>query len=315
MHIPDNYLSPSTCALVTAAMVPVWVKCVKKVKEEIPKESLPMVSIGASFSFLLMMFNVPLPGGTTGHAVGATLLAVLLGPYAAALALTVALFIQAIVFGDGGIISFGVNAFNMAFIMPFAGYYLFNLIKKLFKNENISLFIASYISINLAALFASIQLGIQPLLFKDSMGLPLYNPYSISISVPAMVIPHLLAAGIVEGIFTVLIYSYVRKVSFKDIYSKEIKFKPLYGLIAILAVLSPLGLLAQGTAWGEWGIDEIKGLTGYIPKGMEKGFSFSSPIPDYAVGNIAPIIGYILSAAAGIAILVIIFKVFQTQKD
>jgi cobalt/nickel transport system permease protein len=315
MHIPDNYLSPSTCAVVTAVMVPVWAKCIKKVKEEIPKESLPMLSIGASFSFLLMMFNVPLPGGTTGHAVGATLLAVLIGPYAAALALTVALFIQAIIFGDGGIISFGVNAFNMAFIMPFAGYYIYNLIKKLFKNEKISLFIASYISINLAALFASIELGIQPLLFKDSMGLPLYNPYPLSISVPAMVIPHLLVAGIVEGAFTVLIYSYVRKVSFKDIYSREIKFKPLYILIAVLAVLSPIGLLASGSAWGEWGIDEIKKLTGYIPRGMGKGFSFSSPLPNYAVGNISPVIGYILSAAAGIAILIIIFKIFLTQRD
>lgn len=315
MHIPDNYLSPSTCAVFTAAMIPVWVKCVKKVKEEIPKENIPMVSIGASFSFLLMMFNVPLPGGTTGHAVGATLLSVLLGPYAASLSITAALFIQALVFGDGGILSFGANAFNMAFVMPFAGFYLFNLIRKLIKNDKISLFISSYLAINIAAFFAAIEFGIQPLLFKDSMGVPLYNPYPLSISIPAMLIPHLLVAGIVEGAFTVLIYSYVRKVSFKDIYSKEIKFKPLYILIGVLAVLTPIGLLAPGTAWGEWGLDGIKELTGYIPKGMGKGFSFSVPMPDYTVGNIAPAAGYILSAAAGIAILIIAVKVFKSQRD
>ena len=74
MHIPENYLSPSTCAVMAAAMVPVWTYSVKKVKEEIPKVKMPLLGIGAAFSFLGMMFNIPLPGGTTGHAVGGTLI-------------------------------------------------------------------------------------------------------------------------------------------------------------------------------------------------------------------------------------------------
>jgi cobalt/nickel transport system permease protein len=84
-----------------AAMAPVWIRIVKKVKEEIPKEKIPLLGVGAAFSFLLMMFNIPLLGGTTGHAVGGTLLAILLGPYAACISVTVALFIQALLFGDG----------------------------------------------------------------------------------------------------------------------------------------------------------------------------------------------------------------------
>ena len=79
MHIPENYLSPSTCAVMAAAMVPVWTYSVKKVKEEIPKVKMPLLGIGAAFSFLGMMFNIPLPGGTTGHAVGGTLIAILTG--------------------------------------------------------------------------------------------------------------------------------------------------------------------------------------------------------------------------------------------
>ena len=73
MHIPENYLSPSTCAVMTAAMLPVWTYSIKKVKAEIPKVKMPLLGIGAAFSFLGMMFNIPLPGGTTGHAVGGTL--------------------------------------------------------------------------------------------------------------------------------------------------------------------------------------------------------------------------------------------------
>ena len=65
-----------------------------------------------------MMFNIPLPGGTTGHAVGGTLIAILFGPYAACLAVSVALLIQALFFGDGGILAFGANCFNMASSCP-----------------------------------------------------------------------------------------------------------------------------------------------------------------------------------------------------
>ena len=111
MHIPENYLSPSTCAVMTAAMVPVWTYSIKKVKAEIPKVKMPLLGIGAAFSFLGMMFNIPLPGGTTGHAVGGTLIAILTGsPSAGCIAVTIALLIQALLFGDGGILAFGANS-------------------------------------------------------------------------------------------------------------------------------------------------------------------------------------------------------------
>ena len=129
MHIPENYLSPSTCAVMTAAMVPVWTYSVKKVKEEIPKVKMPLLGIGAAFSFLGMMFNIPLPGGTTGHAVGGTLIAILTGsPSAGCIAVTISLLIQALLFGDGGILAFGANCFNMAFILPFLGFAIYKLI-------------------------------------------------------------------------------------------------------------------------------------------------------------------------------------------
>ena len=124
MHIPDNYLSPATYVVMGAAMVPVWAIAVKRVKKEMTSDKMPMLGIGAAFSFLIMMFNVPLLGGTTGHAVGGTLLAILLGPYAACISITVALLIQALLFGDGGILTFGANCFNMAFILPFLGYFI-----------------------------------------------------------------------------------------------------------------------------------------------------------------------------------------------
>ena len=131
MHIPENYLSPSTCAVMTAAMLPVWGYSINKVRTEIPKAKMPLLGIGAAFSFLGMMFNVPLPGGTTGHAVGGTLIAILTGsPAAGCISVSIALLIQALLFGDGGILAFGANCFNMAFVLPYLGFFLYKLLFK-----------------------------------------------------------------------------------------------------------------------------------------------------------------------------------------
>lgn len=321
MHIPDNYLSPATCAVMGTAMVPVWTKSVKKVKEEISREKIPLLGIGAAFSFLFMMFNVPLPGGTTGHAVGGTLLAILLGPYAACISVTVALFIQALLFGDGGILAFGANCFNMAFVLPFLGYYIYRLIKDRVKTENgeyAGMALGAYIGINGAALLAAIEFGLQPLLFHDGAGQPLYCPYSLSVSIPAMTIPHLLVAGVVEAFFTVAVAAFIKKVSPGTLYEgAKKKTKAVYGLILALICLTPLGLLAAGTAWGEWGTEEIEevvsggNILGYVPKGMANGFRFEAVMPDYAVNGMPAVTGYILSAVAGAAILIIFFKIIS----
>lgn len=315
MHIPDNYLSPSTCATFGVVMLPIWRKASLKVKNEITRQKMPLLGVAAAFSFLIMMFNVPIPGGATAHAIGGALVAILLGPYSAVLAVTIALVIQALFFGDGGILTLVVNCFNMAFIMPFTAFYLFKLIKKIFKNqkgEYIGAFLGGYISVNVAALFAAVELGVQPILFKDFSGLPLYCPYGLAISIPAMMIPHLLVIGILEGIITVGAYSYIKKASPDVIYKGKVcKIKFLYAIIGILILATPLGLLANGTAWGEGGLEEIKHFIGFVPKGMEQGFKFNSSIPNYSFGFSSRYFGYILSALVGVIIILIIFKVLE----
>lgn len=328
MHIPENYLSPATCAVMGAAMVPVWAHAVRRVNRDLPKEKMPLLGVGASFSFLSMMFNVPLPGGTTGHAVGGTLIAILFGPDAACIAISIALLLQAVIFGDGGILSFGANCFNMAFVLPYAGYGIYSLIQKASGKKDrhgisyAAAAIGSYAGINLAALCTAIEFGIQPILFHDAAGNALYCPYGLSVSIPAMMIPHLLAAGIVEAAFTIAILAFVRKTSPDLLYGDDTKAHtkshvPLSALTAILIATSPLGLLAQGTAWGEWGADEISAIVtngktlGYTPQGLSKGWTLQALLPDYAVSGFNEIIGYILSAIIGTALLIIFFKLLS----
>ncbi|MCR3761520.1 cobalt transporter CbiM [Clostridium felsineum] len=320
MHIPDNYLSPTTCATFGVVMLPVWRRAVIKVKSEITRQKMPLLGVAAAFSFLIMMFNVPVPGGTTAHAIGGALIAILLGPYAAVFAVTVALVIQALFFGDGGILAIGVNCFNMAFIIPFSAYYLFNFIKRFSKGkkgEYFGAFLAGYISVNMAALFAAIEFGVQPLLFRDALGKPLYSPYGLSVSIPAMLLPHLLVVGILEGLITVGVYSYVKKASPEIIYKgKTSSMKFLYVVLGILILATPLGLLASGTAWGEWGADEIKKIVGFTPSGIKNGFEYKALFPDYNVGNFKEYIGYILAAVVGVVLIIIVFKILErVQKE
>jgi cobalt/nickel transport system permease protein len=271
-----------------------------------------------------MMFNIPLPGGTTGHAVGGTLIAIMIGPEAACISITIALLIQALLFGDGGVLAFGANCFNMAFILPFVGYYIYKFLKERFKSEKgeyIAIVIGSYIGLNMAALFAAIEFGLQPLLFKDAAGVAMYCPYPLGVTIPAMMIPHLLVAGVLEAIITVGVFSFIKKVSPGTIYeNSKTKTKAIYAFIIGLICLTPLGLLATGTAWGEWGAEDIGAVVtggktlGFVPKGMQDGFSFSSLMPDYAMEGLPEKFGYILSAVAGVAILMIIFRIIASMK-
>ena len=189
MHIPDNYLSPSTCATLFVAMTPIWYYSIRKINKTLSADKIPLIGIGGAFAFILMMFNLPIPDGTTAHAVGGTLIALLLGPYAACIAISVALFIQAIIFGDGGILSFGANCFNIAFILPFTGFFIYKILNKIHLSpfyHKCTIFLSAYISINLAAFFTALELGIQPLLFVDNLGKPHYCPYPLWISILAM---------------------------------------------------------------------------------------------------------------------------------
>ena len=179
-----------------------------------------MLAIGAAFSFVIMMFNVPIPGGSTGHAVGGVLVAVLLGPWAACIAITVALLIQALLFGDGGIMTMGANCFNMAFILPFVGYYTYRLISlgsPVGSNRRIiAAGIAAYLGINAAALCAGIEFGLQPLFHHTASGQALYCPYGLKAAIPAMVGEHLLIFGWIEALVTALVVKFLQNSEYEN---------------------------------------------------------------------------------------------------
>jgi len=215
MHIPDGYLSPQTGGFFYLVMAPLWFVASKVVKKTLKSRQVPYLAFSASFVFIVMMFNVPIPGGSTGHAVGGTLVAVLLGPWAALVTITVALVVQALLFGDGGVTAIGANCFNMAFVLPFMGYYTYRIISLKSAagslRRAVAAAIGSYFGLVTAALLTGIEFGIQPMLYHTSDGKALYCPYGLNIAVPVMLGEHIILFAWIEAVMTFLVIKYLQK--------------------------------------------------------------------------------------------------------
>lgn len=330
MHIPDGYLSPSTCVSFGIVMIPAWVVAARKVRNWLKSRYVPLMAIGAAFSFTIMMYNVPIPGGTTAHAVGGGLLAVVLGPWATMICVTIALAIQALLFGDGGIWTFTANCFNMALVLPFIAYGVYRLIsgkRELnAKRRWVGAAVGAYLGINAAALCAGVELGLQPILFHTANGVPLYCPYPLSVAVPAMLFAHLVLAGPLEAVVTALVVRYlqsynvdllnIQALSAASAPATPVSYRKFWWALGVLIVLSPLGLLASGTAWGEWGAEKLQKMLGFIPSGMQRLADTWShaPFGDYSLPGFesfwSSAIIYILCAIIGVGIISLLTYLF-----
>ena len=342
MHIPDGYLSPSTCATLYLFAASGWYAALNRIKQLLATRAIPLISVFAAFCFVVMMFNVPLPGGTTGHALGVGVAAIVLGPWGSILAISIALAIQALFFGDGGITTLGANCFNMAMVGSFTAYGVYRMIaansELNSRRRVVAAAVAGYVSINAAALVTALEFGIQPMLFHDASGMPLYAPYPLHVAIPAMMIGHLTLAGVAEAAISVGMVSYLQRADvglLRGISSwaqtpgsnlaagcPERSPARLWWAVALLMLCTPLGVLATGTAWGEWSAadlanphkeEQIGAASGNhappssVPAGIQRlSTLWTAPFPGYAPRFIKrPIVGYLLSSMFGVGFLVL----------
>lgn len=322
MHIPDGYLSPQTDAVLGIASAITAVGAAYQTAHTVKEKYIPIISMGAAFSFIIMMFNIPIPDGTTAHAVGGTLLSILLGPWAAMVGVSIALVLQALFFGDGGILALGANIFNMAVILPFVSYGIYRLVagrnSVSAKRQWLAAALAGYIGLTISALCAGIEFGLQPMLFHTANGTPLYSPYGLNVAIPAMLFAHLTIASPVEGLVTALVVKYLQQTNpallqlrrTTEGESQTFPFRKLAFGLVIIAILSPFGLLATGTAWGEWGGNELETKLGFLPSGFQKTSDFwkHALFKDYTLAGYDQIfwqqaLGYLVSAFIGLLII------------
>ena len=258
--------APAVSLALAVPTVPVWAVATQKVKKVLNNRTVPLLAIFSALSFTIMMFNVPVPGGTTAHAIGGTLIAVVLGPWAACIAVSTALILQALFFGDGGVLAIFANCLNMAIILPFVGYGTYRVLAVgapvLSTRRAVAAGIGSYVGITVAALAVGIELGIEPVLFSQN-GHALYSPYGLSEAIPAMVAAHAFGASIVEALVTGLGVAYLQRrhpeylTSLSRIFAPDaaaegtVTQRPLWQLVAAsvgaaVVALAAIGLIEGG---------------------------------------------------------------------
>jgi cobalt/nickel transport system permease protein len=208
MHIPDGLISPQTYLPAFALAAPLWLVAARKLRAQLGDEMLPRLAVFTALAFLLSTVMLPLPGGTSGHAVGVGLLALVFGPWIAFLAYSLVLLLQALVVGAGGITSLPFNALAMGFAGAWLVVALHGALRRL--GEGPAVVIAVWVGVMTAALLVALVLGLQPSIAQGPDGAPRFFPFGIAITVPALLIPHaLIGAG--EAALTLLIYRHARK--------------------------------------------------------------------------------------------------------
>jgi cobalt/nickel transport system permease protein len=259
------------------------------------------------------------------------------------IAVSVALAFQALLFGDGGVLVYAVNCVNMAIVLPFVAYGVYRLLSGraalASRRRVIAAGVGAYIAINVSALAAAVELGIQPGLFHTADGAPLYSPYHLSQTIPAMALPHLTVAGAAEAILTGAVLAYLQRADIArlvanhrgvaltdaDVVPRPTRLSPArvaLTAMVLMALLTPLGLLAPGGAFGEDAPQQLDlhslGLS-TVPAGLDRynGFWSHTLLGGYGFSNGDHAdVGYILSALVGIivvgTVVYAISKVFAT---
>ncbi|MFH1842128.1 MAG: energy-coupling factor ABC transporter permease [bacterium] len=208
MHIPDGFISPQTYLPAYAVSGLLWAVGVRRLRARLDVETLPRLAVTSAAAFVLMLVLIPLPGGTTAHATGIGMLAVLFGVWTTFLCLSLVFLLQAVMLGEGGVTSLPINALAMGLVGASVAIGVHRLLRSF--SERIALFAAGFLGLNVAALCMALVLGIQPQIATAPDGSPRFFPFGLEVTIPAVMLPHLLV-GVGEGLLTVLVVGLMRR--------------------------------------------------------------------------------------------------------
>lgn len=295
MHVPDGFIDAKT-ALISGGIAVTGVGySLRDLRKNLPPRRVPMLGLAAAFVFAAQMLNFPVAGGTSGHLIGGTLAAVLLGPCAATVVLTAVLFIQCFMFADGGVTALGANIFNMGIVASFTGYIIYRLLRRIFTGERglvFSVAFASWVSTVLAAIVCAGQLALS-------------GTVAWSIGFPAMTGVHMLI-GIGEGLITALVVSAIARTRPDLIEGNTATVPPArVGVVLVYGLLVSFGLALFvspfACSWPD-GLERVAAKLGFEHRAVASAL-LKSPIPDYHLPGIqSPVWGTALAGLIGTAV-------------
>jgi cobalt/nickel transport system permease protein len=302
MHIPDGFLDTKTIVATSALAVVGVAVAWRRVRSEVPPQRVPLLGVAAAFVFAAQMLNFPVVGGTSGHIIGATLVAILLGPGTATIVLAAVLLVQCFLFADGGILALGANVFNMALLGVISGYALYRLLRRMLPGEwgNVTaVAIASWASVVVSSVLCAGELA-------WSGTVQWYMAF------PAMAGIHALI-GIGEAAITCVVLGAI-KVARPDL------LKPTTAAgeprtawdIVVYGIVAAIGLVLFVSPFAsEWpdGLEMVASKVGFSQKALQT-LSVPQPLADYSFPGLgAAAVSKIAAGTLGVAAVLLLVVV------
>lgn len=296
LHIPDGFLSLTVsivCWLITVITLSV---AISRTNKSLRERQIPLMGVMAAFIFAAQMINFPVAGGTSGHLLGGTLAAILLGPWAAMLVMTAVIAVQGLLFQDGGLLVMGANILNMGLITVAIGYGLYRAVSN--SNRTLKLTVAgmaAWLSVIAGALFTSLQLWLS-------------GTSQLRVVIPAMLTVHALI-GLGEALITVAALTLILRTRPDLLDANSASAKGSRGwVVAGIAIALLVVLLSPLASVDPDGLNRVA---------MELGFIHSAQI------HTGPLVGYtvpflrsvslakIAAGGIGLAVVVIVVLLFS----
>jgi len=225
MHIPDGFLSPPVWAALDAAAIPAVGYMARKAQNGFDESRVPLLGVMGAFVFAAQIINFPVGIGTSGHLVGAALLAITLGPASASLVMTAILAVQSLVFQDGGVLAMGANVMNMAVMGVLAGYLPFQILGA--THRKLAVFLGGFLSMMTAATLALSEL------------------LASGVSMPRVVLGLsfglFLVSAILEGVITLAVFQALEAMNPRFIRQPSAEQNRAIGAVALAAVVLVVG--------------------------------------------------------------------------
>jgi cobalt/nickel transport system permease protein len=293
MHIPDGFLDGKT-ALAGGAMAAVGLGvALRGVQRALPPGRVPLIGLAAAFVFAAQLLNFPVGGGTSGHLVGATLVAVLLGPSAAVVVMSTVLILQCLMFADGGITALGANIFNMAVVAPVVGYGVYLAVRAASKDGLRGRLVATgfgaWVSTVAAAIVCAGELAAS-------------GTVAWRVAYPAMAGVHMVI-GLGEAAITMLVVAALARARPELLQDSAAERGPRYGTLATYGVLLSLGLVVFvapfASGWPD-GLAKVAAALGFAARETRL---VPAPLPRYAVPGLGvSVSGTMLAGGLGTAV-------------
>ncbi|MEH1966625.1 energy-coupling factor ABC transporter permease [Nostoc sp.] len=278
MHIPDGFVSVPVAGATGLASVAALFIAFERSQEAFGIRRAPILGLTTAFIFAAQMINFPVAGGTSGHLLGGTLAAIVLGsPWAGTLCIATVLIIQAVLFADGGITALGANIFNMAVVGVWVGWVLTQTLQRLFGGSRGRLPLAAGIAAGVSVVVAAIACAIE---------LALSGTAPVAIVLPAMTGVHILI-GIGEGLITGGVLTYLARARPDLLPGEQQEFRGWsVPVVTIFLVAGVLSLFAS--AWPD-GLEKVAENTGFIDLASKVRIIVPTPLADYGIEGLGPI--------------------------